>query len=588
MRTKILLVCFAFVMLIASRVFSQYEVYESFDYPIGSSPDTLLGTAGNGWGGSWDMFDGNYEVMTIVDTGFAYDDLNYTVSHTGGLIMGANPSAWGWQRYGRYLDKKWPNEAGKIYWMSCLYELKNYTNNGWALVSVYDSTNERAGIGHEWGNDSISIATYNTMGHSGYLTHDGPQWLVAKMVMSGDSTARVFLWVSPDPKGGEPDTTVADARGTWNIRSGFNRIAVHWGGEGVGMTMAVDEIRLGTTWDFISAEAASGSVVKESFDYSVGTSVDTLLGTAGGGWGGPWDLFEGNYEVMTIVDTGFAYDDLNYTIGHTGGLIMGANPSAWGYQRYGRYLDKRWTNEAGKVYWLSCLYELKNYTNNGWALVSVFDGTHERAGIGHEWGNDSIGVATYNTLGHSGYLTHDGPQWLVAKVVMTGDTLGNRVFLWVTPDPEGAEPDTVVADARGNWRIDNGFDRIVVHWGGEGVGMTMAVDEIRLGNSWNDMKPGATAVEKIKDIISSYELKQNYPNPFNPTTKISFNINYAGKVRLNVYNLLGQLVSTLVDEELTAGTFNADFNAAGLPSGIYFYKLEAGNTVLSKKMILLK
>jgi len=338
----------------------------------------------------------------------------------------------------------------------------------------------------------------------------------------------------------------------------------------------------------ISSQVFSQYQVSESFDYPVGTSADTLLGTAGSGWGGPWEVFEGNTDVMSIVDTGFAYDDLNYTVSHTGNLIMGANPSAWGYQRYGRYLDKQWPNEAGKVYWLSCLYELKNYTNNGWALVSVFDSTRERAGIGHEWGNDSIGVAVYNTGGHSGYLTHDGPQWLVAKVVMTGDTLGNRVFLWVTPDPEGAEPDTVVADARGNWRIDNGFNRVVVHWGGEGVGMTMAVDEIRLGTSWDDVSSGTTAVEKIDKFLNSYELKQNYPNPFNPTTKISFSIKEATKVRLNVYNLLGQLVSTLVDEELAAGSYNTDFNASNLPTGIYFYKLEAGNQVLSKKMILLK
>ena len=109
---------------------------------------------------------------------------------------------------------------------------------------------------------------------------------------------------------------------------------------------------------------------------------------------------------------------------------------------------------------------------------------------------------------------------------------------------------------------------------------------------WGNATLGSLATvgvnEKPSTVVTRYDLSQNYPNPFNPTTKISFSVPQSGFVTLKVYNLLGQLVSTVLSKDLNVGSYEADFNAANLPSGIYFYKLEAGNTVLTKKMMLLK
>ena len=85
-----------------------------------------------------------------------------------------------------------------------------------------------------------------------------------------------------------------------------------------------------------------------------------------------------------------------------------------------------------------------------------------------------------------------------------------------------------------------------------------------------------------------YTLSQNYPNPFNPTTKINFSLPEASNVKLSIYNILGQEVQTLVNEQLSAGNYNVDFNASNLSSGIYFYSLKAGSNVVTKKMTLLK
>ncbi len=86
----------------------------------------------------------------------------------------------------------------------------------------------------------------------------------------------------------------------------------------------------------------------------------------------------------------------------------------------------------------------------------------------------------------------------------------------------------------------------------------------------------------------NFELNQNFPNPFNPVTKISFQIPGQYFVSLKVYDILGNEVATLVNEKKSAGKYNVDFNASALPSGVYFYKLQAGSFVQTKKMILLK
>jgi hypothetical protein len=87
---------------------------------------------------------------------------------------------------------------------------------------------------------------------------------------------------------------------------------------------------------------------------------------------------------------------------------------------------------------------------------------------------------------------------------------------------------------------------------------------------------------------NSYSLVQNYPNPFNPTTTINYQLKFGGRVTLKVYNILGREVATLVNEEKPAGNYSIVFDAGKLSSGIYFYRLQTGNFVATKKMILLK
>ena len=97
-----------------------------------------------------------------------------------------------------------------------------------------------------------------------------------------------------------------------------------------------------------------------------------------------------------------------------------------------------------------------------------------------------------------------------------------------------------------------------------------------------------TDIDRELEIPTEFNLGQNYPNPFNPSTIISFSLPQSGNALLKVYNLLGQVVAILVDEELTAGYHNINFDASRLAAGVYIYTLEAGQFHTTKKMILIK
>ena len=93
---------------------------------------------------------------------------------------------------------------------------------------------------------------------------------------------------------------------------------------------------------------------------------------------------------------------------------------------------------------------------------------------------------------------------------------------------------------------------------------------------------------KWNKIEETFKLSQNHPNPFNPGTTINFTIPNGEFVTLKVYNILGSEVATLVNENLAAGAYRFNFDAANLASGIYLYELNAGNFREIKKMNLLK
>jgi len=98
-----------------------------------------------------------------------------------------------------------------------------------------------------------------------------------------------------------------------------------------------------------------------------------------------------------------------------------------------------------------------------------------------------------------------------------------------------------------------------------------------------------TSVETISNEVPiEFNLKQNYPNPFNPSTKIRWQSPASSHQTLKIYDVLGNVIATLVNDYKDAGVYEIDFNASSLSSGIYFYKLQSGPFVETRKMVLLR
>ena len=101
--------------------------------------------------------------------------------------------------------------------------------------------------------------------------------------------------------------------------------------------------------------------------------------------------------------------------------------------------------------------------------------------------------------------------------------------------------------------------------------------------------PNSTGLEDDLGIPTVVELYQNYPNPFNPTSVIRYGVPETSEVNLEVFDMLGRKVMTLISGEVKQpGRYNVNFNARQLASGIYIYRLAIGNTIMTKKMTLIK
>lgn len=109
---------------------------------------------------------------------------------------------------------------------------------------------------------------------------------------------------------------------------------------------------------------------------------------------------------------------------------------------------------------------------------------------------------------------------------------------------------------------------------------------------WDEVIAYKDSVSTSSEIISNtpkqFQLEQNYPNPFNPNTKIEYSVPKYSHVTVDVFNIVGQRVYTLVNKTQSPGNYSVNFDASGLTSGIYFYRLQAGSEVINRKMTLVK
>jgi hypothetical protein len=169
--------------------------------------------------------------------------------------------------------------------------------------------------------------------------------------------------------------------------------------------------------------------------------------------------------------------------------------------------------------------------------------------------------------------------------VIGNATLGGKIHVSLVNNFEPAAGDsfivlTTTGTVTDSFEIVSAQTGLYVHVKYNSNSVVVVIDSVSL-----------TSVEDItggNNIITNYELSQNYPNPFNPSTNIQFAIPQPSFVRLEVFNALGESAGVLVSEELNSGVYNYSWDASGYASGIYIYRISAGDFKVSKKMILMK
>jgi hypothetical protein len=207
----------------------------------------------------------------------------------------------------------------------------------------------------------------------------------------------------------------------------------------------------------------------------------------------------------------------------------------------------------------------------------------EQGYIGKLWGMDELGIndpAPYLNV-PSTVLWSDGLVWFVVKIVMSGDEGIDNTYLWINPDPS-TEPLDAYASVNAEIILDEGFNAIRCHLG-QTEGLIVRFDEIRLGTAWADVTPAGT---NLTEIVQSGYGVNIYPNPFSDVTTISYRLSSPEVVKLEIYNVVGKKLETLVNSIQTQGIHNINWAAGDQPSGIYFYKLQMGDFCDIGKLVL--
>ena len=237
-------------------------------------------------------------------------------------------------------------------------------------------------------------------------------------------------------------------------------------------------------------------------------------------------------------------------------------------------------------------------TNNESSALPTIVGLDIIQDIDNTWENDNIYFNTDNNILYNYENTYVGIK------ILSEPTEAAAIFAWYSEYRDndtgyynwltgGIDTDTLVTDPDGGVGIlgtgsvqlqpqemRTVYMAIAVGTDEPSMLANMALAEGHYGT--------ITAVEEPVSKSITYKLAQNYPNPFNPSTTISFSIPNRENVSLDVYNLLGQKVTSILNKEMEGGSYSVSFDASSLSAGIYFYTLRAGNYASTKKMMLLK
>lgn len=472
--------------------------------------------------------------------------------------------------------------------------LASYDGNNW---TVYNTTNSGLPVNRvrALAIDSLGNKWIGTL-DGGLVSYDGTNWTIYNTENSGLPHNRIWS-ISIDVDGnkwiGTSDGLVKYDNSNWIIYNTENSgLPINWI-----YSIAIE--KCGTKW--IGTRDPSGSdggLIK--YDDTNWTKYNTENS----------DLPDNRIESITIDENGVKWIGTGDHWGQEGGLVKFDGTNWTVYSTFNSDLPDNLVNcieidEIG-IKWIGTFDGLANFDNTNWIVYTTGNSSLPYNYIssisidvdGNKWiGTFGGGVAVYK----QGKITTEEPE--IPVLASPEDGVENisvdTVLVWKASErgesykvQVSTESDfsVLVADSSGItdlfYEIDGLEGLTTYHW------RVRASNES--GNSewstiWHFTTYAVSSVKRFSDgFPDEFILEQNYPNPFNPATIIRYGIPQRTHVNLTVYNSLGQKVATIVNEEQEAQYYETVFDASGLPSGVYVYRMQAGEYVEVKKLLYLK
>ena len=352
------------------------------------------------------------------------------------------------------------------------------------------------------------------------------------------------------------------------------RVGFAWSSDGINWTKHASNPVLVPdpgTWDENGVEL--GSVLRENGEYKL------------------W-YCNGNNAAVRQIGYATSLNGVTWTK-YAGNPVLSGGSEAW---------------EAGGILWCSVVSNSGTYTMyyTGIDITSTYYSIGRATSLdGINWQKDTL---------NNPILTPDSGQWDSKSVcgpycIYTSSTLylyytgwamnyaGNTIGLATSTDNgitwnKYASNPVINSGPTGSWDADYVeigsvmlLQDTLIHLWYDGSRDNTATNLWRIGLATSTL---VVSVEKETDQPREFALNQNYPNPFNPSTTFRYSIPTQSKVVIKVYDILGNEIAKLMDEEKSVGTYELTWDAASLPSGVYFYQLQAGDFIKTKKMILLR
>lgn len=327
------------------------------------------------------------------------------------------------------------------------------------------------------------------------------------------------------------------------------------------------------------------TLLVENFDYPAGDSI----GAHG------WVAFSGSVNNILVKSPGLVYT--NYPLSGIGNCCHLSNNGIDNYKSSSAIIT------SGNVY-ISFMVKIDSVQPIGDYFLALLPSNSTTNYFARVFAKDTLGALYFGVSKSSISTTTFLPTWgttgfslgttylIILKYTFnTGSNTDDVVslFVFTSPNLPATEPSTPYAGPVTTTQTDpQDFGRVALRQGSASIAPTLDVDGIKVSLTWGDI---LLSLKNNETKPTNFLLLQNYPNPFNNETIVRFSLpelNYKGNVTLKIFDFLGREVMTLIDKPFVAGDYEYRLNADGLASGMYFYKLTAGEFSEMKKMVIIK